>query len=286
MRLILLGPPSAGKGTQASLLAQRFGLLHLATGDLLREAVASGTSLGRKAKKFMDSGALVPDAIVLGLLEGKMKSTNSQTGFILDGFPRTVDQARELDNITDIDVVLCIDVDYAKLIERATSRRICKTCNAVYNLTYNPPKVPNVCDKDGGQLYQRDDDNESTVRKRLRTYEDQTRPVIQYYVSTGKLKYIDGEGAIDDVSKRLLEAIYEQWPQLKGTPMPAPAPPKIEAVQQKPAPTVQQKPSQPQQAPKQEAQKAQGSRRQRGRGRRGRGGRYFKKFGSGKPGKQ
>lgn len=282
MRLILLGPPSAGKGTQASMLAQRFGLLHLATGDLLREAVASGTSLGRKAKKFMDSGGLVPDAIVLGLLEGKMKSTNSQTGFILDGFPRTVDQAKELDNITDIDIVLCIDINYDKLIERATGRRICKTCNAVYNLKFNPPKVPNICDKDGGPLYQRDDDNEATVKKRLRTYEDQTRPVIQYYVSTGKLKYIDGEGTIDDVGKRLLEAVYEQWPQLRG--MPAPAPLKVEAVQQRPAPAVQPKPSQPQQAPKQEAQKVQGSRRQRGRGRRG--GRYFKKFRTGKPGKQ
>ena len=286
MRIILLGPPSAGKGTQAAMLAQRFGMLHLATGDLLRDAVAAGTSLGRKAKKFMDTGALVPDAIVLGLLEGKMKSTNSQTGFILDGFPRTVEQARALNEITDIDLVLCIDVDFEKLIERATGRMICKTCNAVYHLKFNPPKAPNVCDKDGGPLYQRDDDNETTVRKRLRTYDDQTRPVIQYYLSLGKLKYIEGEGTIEEVGNRLLRALFEQWPQLKTAPIPAPAPTKIEPIQ--PKPVQPSKPQQVQQSQKAEAARApgQGSRRQRGRGRRGKGGRYFKKFRSGKPEKQ
>ena len=274
MRLILLGPPSAGKGTQAAMLSQRFGLLHLATGDLLRDAVAAGTSLGRKAKKFMDSGALVPDAIVLGLLEGKMKSTNSQAGFILDGFPRSIEQAERLNDITDIDLVLCIDVDYEKLTERATGRRVCRKCGAVYHVKYNPPKVPNVCDRDGAALYQRDDDREDVIKKRLRTYEEQTRPVINYYQSTGKLKFVDGDGTIEEVGKRLLDAIVEQWPQLKDAPLreriPAPA------ARVQPAPSISG--AQPGRASA--GQSSHGSRRQRGKGRRGRGGgRYFKKFG-------
>jgi len=274
MRLILLGPPSAGKGTQASMLSQRFGLLHLATGDILREAVAADTSLGRKAKKFMDSGALVPDAIVIGLLERKMKSTNSQTGFILDGFPRTVDQARQLDEIMDIDLVLCIDVDFYKLAERATGRRICRTCGAVYHLRFNPPRTPNVCDRDGGSLYQRDDDTEAVVKKRLRTYDDQTRPVIDYYQKIGKLKFIDGDASIEEVSKRLLEAVVEQWPQLReaaAAPMPAKKAPEPS--------TAQQRAPQPSAQPVKAEIGQPGSRRQRGKGRRGKSGkRYFKKF--------
>jgi len=216
MRLVLLGPPSAGKGTQASMLSTRFDLLHLATGDLLREAVANGSSLGKKAKKYMDTGALVPDAIVIGLLEGKMKSTQSQTGFVLDGFPRNLDQAKQLEEFTDIDLVLSIEVNPGLLLERATGRRVCRTCGAVYHLRFNPPKAPGVCDKDGGELYLRDDDNEEVVKKRLRTYEEQTKPIIQHYESTGKLKRIEGDGSIDEVQNRLLAAIVEQWPQLDG----------------------------------------------------------------------
>jgi len=276
MRLILLGPPGAGKGTQAAMLSQRFGLLHLATGDLLREAVAAGTSLGRKAKKFMDTGALVPDAIVLGLLEGKLKSTNSQAGFILDGFPRSIEQAERLNEIADIDLVLCIDVDYDKLVERATGRRVCRKCGAVYHIKYNPPKVPGICDKDGGALYQRDDDKEDVVRKRLRTYEEQTRPVINYYQARGKLKFINGDASIEEVGNRLLDAIFEQWPQLRTAEAPY--------KERPPAPTVraQQIPSAPQ--PQQSARASPGrhpkdSRSHRGKRRRGKGNRrYFKKF--------
>lgn len=273
MRLVLLGPPSAGKGTQASMLAQRFGLLHLATGDILREAAAAGSSLGKKAKKFMDTGALVPDAIVIGLLEGKMKSTQSQTGFILDGFPRNVEQAKQLEEFTDLDLVLCIEVDFGKLVERATGRRVCKTCGAVYHVRYNPPKLLGVCDKDGGQLYLRDDDSEEVVKKRLRTYEDQTKPVIQYYESIGKLKYVEGDGSIDDVQRKLLDAIVEQWPQLKDQaygPMSAPKP--VVAPAPKPASQQGQQLQQPQQRPPHG-----GSRGHRGKGRHGRGrrGKYF-----------
>lgn len=264
MRLILLGPPSAGKGTQAAMLSQRFGLLHLATGDLLRDAVAAGTSLGRKAKKFMDSGALVPDAIVLGLLEGKMKSSNSQAGFILDGFPRSIEQAERLNDITDIDLVLCIDVDYEKLMERATGRRVCRKCGTVYHVTYNPPKVPNVCDKCGGVLYQRDDDREDVMKKRLKTYEEQTRPVINYYQSTGKLKFVEGDGTIEEVGKRLLEAIAEQWPQLKGAP-----PSRIQPTASASRPQVVR--------PSTDESYRKSRRRGKG-GRRGSDRRYFKKF--------
>jgi adenylate kinase len=277
MRLVMLGPPSAGKGTQASLLAQRFDLLHLATGDILREAVAAGSSLGKKAKKFMDTGALVPDAIVIGLLEGKMKSTQSQTGFILDGFPRNVDQAKQLEEFTDLDLVLCIEVDLNRLVERATGRRSCKSCGAVYHVMHNPPKQLGVCDKCGGPLYLRDDDSEEIVRKRLKTYEDQTKPVIQYYESIGKLKYVEGEGSIEEVQKKLLDAIVEQWPQLKDVaygPMPVKKP--VVSAPPKPSPQLSQQPR-PQHG--QGAPHGGGRRHRGGRGRGSRG-RYFGKSGS------
>ena len=277
MRLVMLGPPSAGKGTQASMLAQRFDLLHLATGDILREAVAAGSSLGKKAKKFMDTGALVPDAIVIGLLEGKMKSTQSQTGFILDGFPRNVDQAKQLEEFTDLDLVLCIEVDFNRLVERATGRRSCKNCGAVYHVRYNPPKQLGICDKCGGPLYLRDDDSEEIVRKRLRTYEDQTKPVIQYYESIGKLKYVEGEGSIEEVQKKLLDAIVEQWPQLKDLaygPMPVKKP--IVSAPPKPSP---QPPQQPRPQHGQGAPHGGGRSHRGGRGRGGRG-RFYGKPGS------
>jgi len=282
MRLVLLGPPSAGKGTQASMLSRRFDLLHLATGDILREAVANGSSLGKKAKKFMDTGALVPDAIVIGLLEGKMKSTQSQTGFVLDGFPRNFDQARQLEEFTDVDLVLCIEVDFGKLVERATGRRVCRTCGAVYHVKYNPPKTPGICDKDGGELFLRDDDSEEVIKKRLRTYEDQTKPVIHHYESTGKLKYVEGDGSIDDVQNRLLAAIVEQWPQLKGTaygPMPAQKP---AAAPQKPAAQHPQPQAHAQHAPQQQGGQ-QGPRAHRGKRRRNRHRKRFDKFGSKPP---
>lgn len=269
MRLILLGPPSAGKGTQADMLCQRFDLLHLATGDILREAVAAGSSLGKKAKKFMDTGALVPDAIVIGLLEGKMKSTQSQTGFVLDGFPRNSDQAKQLEGFTDIDLVLCIEVEYGKLVERATGRRICRKCGAVYHIKFNPPKQTGVCDKDGGELYQRDDDTEEVIKKRLKTYDDQTKPVLQYYEPTGKVRYIEGDGTIEDVQSRLLATLVEQWPQLKDSatgPIPVKKP---AATPQKPAAPQQQ--SHPQHAHPQSHQGGQqgagGHRRSRHRNR-------------------
>jgi adenylate kinase len=259
------------------LLSQRFDILHLATGDILREAVAAGSSLGKKAKKFMDTGALVPDAIVIGLLEGKMKSTQSQTGFIIDGFPRNVDQAKQLEEFTDLDMVLCIEVDLNRLVERATGRRSCKNCGAIYHVVHNPPKQLGMCDKCGGPLYLRDDDSEEIVRKRLRTYEDQTKPVIQYYESIGKLKYVEGEGSIEDVQKKLLDAIVEQWPQLKDAaygPMPFKKP--IVAAPPKPSPQPSQQPM-PQHG--QGAPNGGGRRRRGRRGRRGRG-RFYGKPGS------
>jgi len=213
MRLVLFGPPMAGKGTQASMLARKFGLLHIAMGDLLREAVASGTSLGRKAKKFMDSGNLVPDAIVIGLLEGKIKISNREAGFILDGFPRTVDQAMQLEEFTDVDLVLSIDVPFDKLVERSTGRRVCRSCGAVYHVKFNPPIKPDVCDRDGGGLYRRDDDKETVVKQRLQAYMAQTQPVINYYQSRGKLEFVDGDAQIEEVAENLLDVIRNRWPE-------------------------------------------------------------------------
>jgi len=253
MRLVLFGPPMAGKGTQASMMAERLGLLHIAMGDLLREAVAANTSLGRKAKKFMDEGALVPDAIVIGLVEGKLKTSNSEAGFILDGFPRTVGQAEQLEQFTEIDLVLNIDVPFDRLVERSTGRRVCRKCGAVYHIDFKPPRKPDICDRCGGSLYRRDDDKEPVVRERLRAYEAQTQPVINYYDVRGKLRFVDGDKSIDEVGRRLLEAIYDKWPEAEARVAKAEAARKA-GVEQK---------------PKKEAIPGIKTRRQQGRGRRG-----------------
>lgn len=254
MRLVLFGPPMAGKGTQASMLAEKLCLLHIAMGDLLREAVAANTSLGRKAKKYMDEGALVPDAIVVGLVEGKLKTSNSEAGFILDGFPRTVGQAEQLEQFTEIDLVLSIDVPFDRLVGRSTGRRSCRKCGAVYHIDFKPPRKPDICDRCKGPLYRRDDDKESVVRERLRAYEAQTQPVINYYDLRGKLRFVDGDKSIDEVGRRLLEAIYDKWPEAEARVAKAEAAMKA-GVEQKP--------------PKKEAIPGIKTRRQQGRGRRG-----------------
>jgi len=254
MRLVLLGPPMAGKGTQASILAERFGLLHIAMGDLLRDAVAADTSLGRKAKKYMDAGALVPDAIVIGLIEGKLKTTNSEKGFILDGFPRTVAQAKQLEEFTDVDLVLCLEIAFNRLVERATGRRICRSCGAVYHIKNNPPKKPNVCDRDQDKLYRRNDDNAKVVQERLRAYEAQTQPVIDYYSSREKLKFVDSDVSIEEVGNRLVNTIRDRWPYLETEIKSAP--------EQEAAPSAEP-------LKKKEARTGRGTRRQHGRGRRG-----------------
>lgn len=207
MKLILLGAPGAGKGTQAQKLVKRFKIPQISTGDLLRAAVASGTDLGKHANEYMTAGKLVPDEIVIGLIQERLKQDDCKNGFILDGFPRTIAQAEKLKEITDIDAVVNIDVDAYILVERLTGRRTCKNCNAVFHMVFNPPKEEGVCDACGGELYQRADDNEETVRNRVETYNKNTAPLIDYYKGTGKLKNVDGRGGIDGIFQNILKVL-------------------------------------------------------------------------------
>lgn len=203
--IVLLGPPGSGKGTQGEKLSEELGYTRLSTGDMLREAVRNGTELGKKAKEYMDSGALVPNDLIIGLM--KEKIAQAKGGVILDGFPRTVEQADALAEQLDVDLALNLDVDDDELINRLTKRRSCPKCNAVYHLIYNPPKTEGVCDKCGGELYQRDDDKEETVMNRLKVYRENTMPLIDYYSKKGTLVTIKGVGSIDDIFKKVEEAV-------------------------------------------------------------------------------
>lgn len=212
MNLILLGPPGAGKGTQAQMLTEKFGIPQIATGDILRAAVKEGTPMGLKAKSYMDTGALVPDEVVIGIVTERLQKDDCADGFILDGFPRTVPQADALeDNLSevdrDLDAVLSLEVDVEALVERLTGRRTCKDCGRGYHVKFDPPKTEGVCDACGGELYQRDDDREETIRKRLEVYNEQTAPLADYYDRAGLLKRIDGMQPIDEVRKQVLEEL-------------------------------------------------------------------------------
>ncbi len=196
-RIVLLGPPGSGKGTQAERLEDELGFVRLSTGDLLREAVRKQTELGKQAKEFMDKGQLVPNELVIGLM--KERIDNMEGGYILDGFPRTVEQADVLESITSIDHAINLDVDDEELVSRLTKRRSCPECNAVFHLLYKPPKTEGVCDRCNGELYQRSDDTEETVRNRLKVYRESTFPLIEFYEKRGVLRNIDGIGDIDDI---------------------------------------------------------------------------------------
>jgi len=202
--LVLMGLPGAGKGTQAAMIVEKYGIPHISTGDMFRAAIKEGTELGKKAKKFMDEGQLVPDEVTIGIVRERLAKEDCKKGFLLDGFPRTVPQAEALDNILNemnrsIDYVIHIDVDREILMERLTGRRICRDCGATYHLVFNPPKQPNVCDKCNGELYQRDDDNEETVANRLEVNINQQQPLLDYYRNKGVLKTIDGNRKIEEV---------------------------------------------------------------------------------------
>jgi len=204
MNLILLGPPGSGKGTQAKLIVEKYGIPQISTGDMLREAVAKGTELGKEAKKYMDAGQLVPDEVVIGIVKERLQEPDCEKGFILDGFPRTIPQAEALDKMLDelgkkIDAVINIQVPEEEVVKRIVNRRTCKKCGAVYHLIYNPPKEDNKCDKCGGELYQRDDDKEETVRQRYKVYKEQTEPLVDYYSKKGVLYNIDGTKSIEEV---------------------------------------------------------------------------------------
>ncbi len=212
MRLVLLGAPGAGKGTQAKKLIEKYSIPQISTGDILRKAVADGTPLGKEAKSFMDSGGLVPDSVVIGLVKERLAQDDCKTGYILDGFPRTTPQAEELDNVlsgmnSPLDVALSVDVDKDDLMKRLTGRRTCKSCQQMYNIHFSAPQKDGVCDKCGGELYQRDDDQEDTIKNRLDVYEKSTAPLIDYYGSKGILKSVKGEGSIDDIFNQIVSIL-------------------------------------------------------------------------------
>jgi len=206
MNLILLGGPGAGKGTQAKMLIEKFKIPQISTGDILRAAVKEGTEMGKKAKEFMDAGKLVPDSVVIGIIEDRLKQADAKQGFILDGFPRTVPQAEALDATlakmsSKIDHVVSIDVDEEALVTRLTGRRTCKNaaCGQMFHVQFTPPKKEGICDKCGSELYQRDDDNETTVRSRLSTYNQATKPLIDYYAKKSLVRQVKGVGSISDI---------------------------------------------------------------------------------------
>lgn len=211
MDFILLGPPGAGKGTQAKLMIDKWGIPQVSTGDILRAAVREGTPLGAEAKGFMDRGELVPDRVVIGIIAERLQEEDAADGFILDGFPRTIPQAEALGEILDelgrnIDHVISIEVDDEELVTRLTGRRMCKDCGESFHVVFNPPAKDGVCDRCGGELYQRDDDKEETIRQRLAVYREQTQPLIAYYQEQGKVRRIEGMGSIEEIFSRVLDA--------------------------------------------------------------------------------
>ncbi|MDB6088095.1 MAG: adenylate kinase [Gammaproteobacteria bacterium] len=216
MRIVLLGAPGSGKGTQSQRLVQRHGIPQISTGDLLRAAVANGTDLGLKAKEAMDSGRLVEDDIVLGMIRERLSEPDAQRGFILDGFPRNLAQAQALDVLLSelgqpLDAVVQMDVDYGELLRRISGRRTCADCGRVFNLLTCPPGQADkeTCPKTGGphRLFQRPDDNEATVAQRLKVYDEKTKPLVEFYRTQGVLRSIDAEGELDDVTQRLEQAL-------------------------------------------------------------------------------
>jgi adenylate kinase len=207
MKLVIFGPPSAGKGTQAQKLSKQYSVPQVATGDLLRKAVADKTPLGLKIKSYLDQGKLGPDEVIVQLIKERVAKPDCKNGFLLDGFPRTMGQAKELERMTDIDLVLSIVVDFESLVERAVGRRTCPKCSAVYHIKFNPPMNEGICEKCGSKLIQRDDDKEETVRNRLKVYQEQTAPLVEYYRKKGKLVDIDGAGGIDAVFAQMVDAI-------------------------------------------------------------------------------
>ena len=212
MRLVLVGPPGAGKGTQAQFVAEHVGVPKISTGDIFRANVSEGTPLGLQAKEYMDRGDLVPDEVTIDMVRNRLQEKDAIEGFLLDGFPRTVPQAETLDDIlretgAKLDVVLELVVDNEEVVRRLSGRRTCRTCNHIWHVDFDPPQVDGVCDLDSGELYQRDDDKPETIKNRLEVYDDQTAPLIAYYAGRGVLVGIDATGPVDDVTIRAIEAL-------------------------------------------------------------------------------
>ena len=216
MKIILMGPPGAGKGTQAEKLVELYQIPHISTGDMFRKAQKDGTELGLKAKSYMDQGQLVPDEVTVGIVKERLAEADCKDGFLLDGFPRTVQQADALDGILEelgmaLDRVINIEVDKSFLVDRLTGRRVCRTCGATFHVTNKAPKVEGVCDKCGGELYQRNDDTVETVSNRLDVYAAQTAPLIDYYQSKGVMSSIDGSKSMEDVLAAIRVALGSNY---------------------------------------------------------------------------
>jgi adenylate kinase len=208
MRLIIFGPPGVGKGTQAAKISEKHDVLHISTGDILRTSVKEGTELGKLAKTYMDKGELVPDDVIIGIIKERISIDDSKKGFLLDGFPRTIDQAEALDKMLNkegqkIDTVISIELSDEEIVKRISGRRVCEKCGSMYHIIYDPPTNMGYCNKCGGGLYQRDDDSEDVIRTRLEVYRKQTEPLKKFYKKGGILKRIDGLGTIDDVFEKI-----------------------------------------------------------------------------------
>ncbi|HGZ6251256.1 TPA: adenylate kinase [Staphylococcus aureus] len=212
MNIILMGLPGAGKGTQASEIVKKFPIPHISTGDMFRKAIKEETELGKEAKSYMDRGELVPDEVTVGIVKERISEDDAKKGFLLDGFPRTIEQAEALNNIMseldrNIDAVINIEVPEEELMNRLTGRQICESCGTTYHLVFNPPKVEGICDIDGGKLYQREDDNPETVANRLSVNIKQSKPILDFYDQKGVLKNIDGSKDISDVTKDVIDIL-------------------------------------------------------------------------------
>jgi len=212
VRVVLVGPPGAGKGTQAQFVASHLSIPKISTGDIFRANVSEGTPLGLEAKKYMDAGDLVPDEVTIGMVRDRLTDDDAQTGFLLDGFPRTVRQAETLDKMlaersSALDVVLELVVDDDEVVRRLSGRRTCRRCGLVWHVDFDPPNRPDVCDQCGGLLFQRDDDREETIRHRLEVYAEQTAPLVGFYADRGVLVGIDAMGLVEDVTERAIAAL-------------------------------------------------------------------------------
>ncbi len=212
MRLVLLGPPGVGKGTQASSIVKKYGVPHISTGDIFRANIKNGTKLGLEAKSYMDKGLLVPDELVVSIVKDRLAQDDCKDGFLLDGFPRTIEQADSLDQSLSesgikLDKVINLSADKDILLERVVGRRICRTCGATYHIKFNPPKVDGICDLDQGELYQREDDTEETVSTRIEVYGKETRPLIDYYTNKDLLLDIDGTQPIEQIFEIIVKSL-------------------------------------------------------------------------------
>lgn len=214
LRLVLVGPPGAGKGTQATFLAGNFEIIKVSTGDIFRANVGSGTPLGLEAKRYMDAGELVPDDVTIAMVKDRLAQDDAGNGFLLDGFPRNVEQAKALDGLLDdlgvvLDVVLQLEVDHEEVVRRLSGRRTCHGCSRIWHIDYETTAVENVCDACGGELFQRDDDQPETIRRRLEVYDEQTAPLVGYYAERDLLVSLAATGPVEDVTQRAIDAVRQ-----------------------------------------------------------------------------